>query len=51
MGNKDIENILYAEHVGDCTTSNLRLEAALPPAPTMIVTDEIPDVDIEFVTE
>ena len=51
MGERDIENILYAEKTGDCATANLRLEAALPPQPSMQIAEEIPDVDIEFVTE
>lgn len=50
MGEADIENILYAEKTGDCATANIRLEAALPPAPT-ITTEEIPDVDVTFVDE
>jgi DNA-directed RNA polymerase beta' subunit len=51
MGEKDIENILYAEKTGECATANLRLEAALPPQLSMQITEEIPDVDITFVTE
>ncbi len=51
MGERDIENILYAEQSPECATANLRLEAALPPAPTMHIAEEIPDVDIAFVTD
>jgi DNA-directed RNA polymerase II subunit RPB1 len=50
MAESDIENILYAEKQGDCATANIHMEAALPP-PTMQIAEEIPDVEIEFVTE
>ncbi len=51
MSERDVENILYAEKTGDCATSHIRLEATLPPAPTMQITEEIPDVEITFVTD
>jgi hypothetical protein len=51
MSERDVENILYAEKTGECATANLRLEAALPPAPTMQIAEEIPDVEITFVTD
>ncbi len=50
MGERDIETILYAEKQGDCATANIHMEAALPP-PSMQIAEDIPDVDIEFVTE
>jgi DNA-directed RNA polymerase II subunit RPB1 len=51
MSEKDVENILYAEQSSECATANLRLEAALPPPPSMQITEDIPDVEIAYVMD
>jgi DNA-directed RNA polymerase II subunit RPB1 len=50
MGEKDVEAVLYGEDSGDCAPANIRIPTALPPAP-IVMSEEIPDVEITFLTE
>jgi DNA-directed RNA polymerase II subunit RPB1 len=51
LGEKDIENILYADQSGECGRENLRLDAALPLPPTEVPTEDIPDVEIAYIQD
>ncbi len=51
LGEKEIDNILYADQSGECGRENLRMEAALPLPPTEIPTEDIPDVEISYIQD
>lgn len=51
LGEKEIDNILYADQSGECGRENLRLEAALPLPPSEVPTEDIPDVEIAYIQD
>ena len=51
IGEKDIENILYGSDGGVCAPANIKMDVALPPAPLGVIEEEIPDVEIDFISD
>jgi DNA-directed RNA polymerase beta' subunit/intein/homing endonuclease len=51
LGEKDIDNILYPTDSGECAPALIKMDVALPPAPLDVIQEEIPDVEIAFLSE